>query len=103
MPARNPSASASSHHSTTAHGVGEQGFVGWAAGCVNYIIVDGAPDRRRVRFLGHTQAAPYPGAMVVIQVKRSDTDVFLVESTISESNDVLVRRLVSLSLFKSST
>lgn len=33
--------------------------------------------------------------MVVIQVKRSDTDVFLVESTITESNDALVRRLVS--------
>ena len=33
--------------------------------------------------------------MVVVQVKRSDTDVFLVESTITESNDALVRRLVS--------
>lgn len=34
-------------------------------------------------------------AMVVIQVKRCDTDLFVVESSISESNDVLVRRLVS--------
>lgn len=34
-------------------------------------------------------------AMVVVQVKRSDTDVFLVESTVTESNDALVRRLVS--------
>eukprot|EP00904_Undaria_pinnatifida_P003098 jgi/Undpi1/1278/HiC_scaffold_11.g04670.m1 len=34
--------------------------------------------------------------MVVIQVKRSDTDVFLVESTITESNDALVRRLVKI-------
>ena len=33
--------------------------------------------------------------MVVIQVKRSDKDVFLVESTVQESNDVLIRRLVS--------
>lgn len=33
--------------------------------------------------------------MVVVQVKRSDTDVFLVESTVTESNDALVRRLVS--------
>eukprot|EP00903_Cladosiphon_okamuranus_P019889 g18281.t1 len=34
--------------------------------------------------------------MVVIQVKRSDTDVFLVESSTSESNDLLVRRLVKI-------
>lgn len=34
-------------------------------------------------------------AMVVVQVKQSDTDVFVVESSISESNDALVRRLVS--------
>ncbi|CAM9212566.1 unnamed protein product [Ectocarpus fasciculatus] len=34
--------------------------------------------------------------MVVVQVKRSDTDVFLVESTITESNDALVRRLVKI-------
>ncbi|CAN0003452.1 unnamed protein product [Ectocarpus sp. 13 AM-2016] len=34
--------------------------------------------------------------MVVVQVKRSETDVFLVESTITESNDDLVRRLVKI-------
>lgn len=33
--------------------------------------------------------------MVVIQVKRSDADVFLVESSVTETNDALVRRLVS--------
>lgn len=34
--------------------------------------------------------------MVVIQVKRSDQDIFLVESSVTESNDELTRRLVSL-------
>lgn len=34
--------------------------------------------------------------MVVIQVKRSETDVFVVESSVVESNDDLVRRLVSV-------
>lgn len=33
--------------------------------------------------------------MVVIQVKRSDKDIFLVESSVHECNDVLIRRLVS--------
>lgn len=37
--------------------------------------------------------------MVVIQVKRSETDVFLVETSIVESNDALVRRLVSVIYF----
>ncbi|CAM9748459.1 unnamed protein product [Pylaiella littoralis] len=34
--------------------------------------------------------------MVVIQVKRSDTDLFLVESSTTESVDLLVRRLVNI-------
>lgn len=33
--------------------------------------------------------------MVVFQVKRSEQDAFFVESTVSESNDGLIRRLVS--------
>lgn len=34
--------------------------------------------------------------MVVIQVKRSETDTFIVESTVLEPNDALVRRLVRI-------
>jgi hypothetical protein len=33
--------------------------------------------------------------MVVLHIKRSDADSFLVETTISERNDDLIRRLVS--------
>jgi hypothetical protein len=36
--------------------------------------------------------------MVVLNIKRSDTDSFLCETTIKESNDDLVRRLVRLQL-----
>lgn len=44
----------------------------------------------------YTAAAENPRRkMVVIQIKKSDQDVFVVESSIAESNDVLVRRLVS--------
>ncbi len=33
--------------------------------------------------------------MVVLHVKRSDKDSFLVETSVTESNDELIRRLVS--------
>lgn len=35
-------------------------------------------------------------AMVVIHVKRTEADQFLVETTVTESNDALIRRLVSV-------
>ncbi len=34
--------------------------------------------------------------MVVIHVKRTEADQFLVETTVTESNDALIRRLVSV-------